>query len=451
MVRMHEEGKAPRDVAPVPSLTDLFGKASASIAPSEDAPPAGGPTPIAAAPSIQDLFGKASASAASSEDASPAGGSTPIAAAPSIQDLFGKASTKESAAPTEGLPPAGGSTTIAPAPSMHDLLASAARSTTRDEAPQGKAPTFEDLGWGGAIQDGNPVLDTADLSAEAWVSSYKGTTTPALSLSALKAAAKPLPSAKHPTDEAVEHMQRTFHAFNELPDGLEPEAMAALSAQDAEQRRALNRHLAGLKVEHSGSKHSLRRRFDRERKARLQAEGLIEEASRDLYLAKEATQRALTAEQQAKDKVEQALLNLNAAVKAADNAEQRRRALLITGGIGVVLYIVSEFVIDATIEANLEGPGVVMAKLSILMVLLPLQMIVERLSVKTAGAEGDSVREHLFADLLRVLLEDELLTEKELRTIDTFRVHHGFTHSEATEVLHKVMDDLGIEHGTVRL
>ncbi len=421
MVRMSEEGKAPRGVSPVPSLNDLFAKASTppSAALPEAAPPADGPTPI-----------------------------TPT---PSLQDLFGKASPKESAVPTKGVPPAGGSTPIAPAPSMQDLLAGAARSTERDEAPQGKAPTFDDLGWGGAVQDEKPVMDTGDLSAEAWVSSLKGAATPALSLSALKEAAKTTTVPKHPTDEAVEHMQRTFHAFNELPGPLEPEAMAALSAQDAEQRRALNRHLAGLKVEHSGSKHSLRRRFDRERKARLQAEGLIEEASRDLYLAKEATQRALTAEQQAKDKVEEALLNLNAAVKAADNAEQRRRALLITGGIGVVLYLVSEFVIDATIEANLEGPGVVVAKLSILMVLLPLQMIVERLSVKTAGAEGDNVREHLFADLLRVLLEDEHLTEKELRTIDTFRVHHGFTHGEATEVLHKVMDDLGIEHGTVRL
>jgi hypothetical protein len=419
MVGMGKEDGVPQAVAPVPSLSDLFGKATRGSAPS-------------------------------SNEGKDGGEAHAVAPVPSLSDLLGKATQVPPSPTNVGVASSAGRDPVAPAHSIQDHLATAARPAS-DGRPDATKRTYNDLGSDVEVQHGEAAMDTHDISAEAWASSFKGTSKPALSLSALKAAANLPLDVQQPKNTAIQHMQRTYHGLDALAEPLGAEALALLSAQDVEQRRTLYRHLKGMKVERSGSKDSIRRRFDRERNARLQAENLIEQASRDLYLAKEATQKALAAEQRAKDKVEEALLNLNAAVKAADNAEQRRRAVVITGSIGILLYLVSEFVIDATIESHLQGPGVVLAKLSILVVLLPLQMIIERLSVKSTGAEGSSVREHLFSDLLRVLLEDEHLTEKELRTIETFRVHHGLSHVEATEILHNVMDDLGLERTALRL
>ena len=98
-----------------------------------------------------------------------------------------------------------------------------------------------------------------------------------------------------------------------------------------------------MTVEKKASKESIQRRYNRALKAREQAEAVIEESARKLYLSQEETKKALESETKAKAEVEAILLDLNKAIAEANNSEQRRRALLVTGAVGIALSSLQNF------------------------------------------------------------------------------------------------------------
>ena len=222
--------------------------------------------------------------------------------------------------------------------------------------------------------------------------------------------------------------------------------LSALSIQEEEQRKGLRAFLENAsKKKQQTSKDSLQKRLGREKNARKQAEELIERASRDLYLAQEETKRALKAEESAKEEIEKTLLDLNKAIMDADNAEQRRKAMLITAAVGGILYLVSEFIVEAAVEAYTQGGiGLTIAKLSLLIILVPLEIIVEKIMLSKTASDAN-LRHHLFKEIMVFVLADGVVTVKEQETMKLYQRHHGLPDREAGEIFEEVMKDLGHE------
>ena len=235
------------------------------------------------------------------------------------------------------------------------------------------------------------------------------------------------------------------HDVNELHENLKEKLsnsskvvvdLAELSKIEKESRESWYKATHELTVEKTASKESIQRRYNRAVKAREQAEAVIEESARKLYLAQEKTKKALESETKAKAEVEAILLDLNKAIAEANNSEQRRRALMITGITGIVLYLFTEFSLEPFVEAAVgSGIELILAKVFLLFILIPFQMLTEKFMIKQTHSDGDGIREHMFREILTVVIDDGVVDEKERNLIETFRRHNGLDHARADEIM----------------
>ena len=235
----------------------------------------------------------------------------------------------------------------------------------------------------------------------------------------------------HNVNELHEHLKEKLSNSSKVVVDL-----AELSKIEKESRESWYKATHEMTVEKKASKESIQRRYNRALKAREQAEAVIEESARKLYLAQEETKKALESETKAKAEVEAILLDLNAAIAEANNSEQRRRALLITGVTGIILYLFTEFSLEPFVEAAVgSGIELILAKVFLLFILIPFQMVTEKFMIKQTHSDGDGVREHMFREILSVVIDDGVVDEKERNLIETFRRHNGLDHTRADEIM----------------
>ena len=235
----------------------------------------------------------------------------------------------------------------------------------------------------------------------------------------------------HDVNELHEHLKEKITNSSKVVVDL-----AELSKIEKESRESWYKTTHEMTVEKKASKESIQRRYNRALKAREQAEAVIEESARKLYLSQQETKKALESETKAKAEVEAILLDLNKAIAEANNSEQRRRALLVTGAVGIVLYLFTEFSLEPFIEAAVgSGLELILAKIFLLFILIPFQILTEKFMIKQTHSDGDGIREHMFREILSVVIDDGVVDEKERNLIETFRRHNGLDHTRADEIM----------------
>ena len=235
----------------------------------------------------------------------------------------------------------------------------------------------------------------------------------------------------HNVNELHEHLKEKITNSSKVVVDL-----AELSKIEKESRESWYKTTHEMTVEKKASKESIQRRYNRALKAREQAEAVIEKSTRKLYLAQEETKKALESETKAKAEVEAILLDLNKAIAEANNSELRRRALMITGITGIVLYLFTEFSLEPFVEAAVgSGIELILAKVFLLFILIPFQMVTEKFMIKQTHSDGDGIREHMFREILSVVIDDGVINEKERNLIETFRRHNGLDHTRADEIM----------------
>ena len=240
----------------------------------------------------------------------------------------------------------------------------------------------------------------------------------------------------HDVNELHEHLKEKITNSSKVVVDL-----AELSKIEKESRESWYKTTHEMTVEKKASKESIQRRYNRALKAREQAEAVIEESARKLYLAQEETKKALESETKAKAEVEAILLDLNKAIAEANNSEQRRRALMITGITGIVLYLFTEFSLEPFVEAAVgNGFELILAKVFLLFILIPFQMVTEKFMIKQTNSDGDGIREHMFREILSVVIDDGVVDEKERNLIETFRRHNGLDHTRAEEIMSEYLN-----------
>ena len=137
----------------------------------------------------------------------------------------------------------------------------------------------------------------------------------------------------------------------------------------------------------------LKRKIERERKARVDAESVIEEQSRRIHLANEELSES-NAQMELKNE------ELASAMTKLTSVELQRKATTITLGVAVVLFVISEFAVEPVLERRIENSAaLVMSKIAILGLLLPTEIIVSRL-LEAQVTNVDNINEEMYLNLL---------------------------------------------------
>jgi len=164
-----------------------------------------------------------------------------------------------------------------------------------------------------------------------------------------------------------------------------------------------------------------RAKYEREK---LQLNKKIEEAE-DLLIVAEA----------ASDQLEGANAQLSNALLEVSSAKAQSKALLLTVGIGIVLFAISEFQIEPWLEASgVSASTLVYQKILILGGLVPIQVLVERFISSKVNSNASTIRVSMYEEVLGVLLEDGALSEKELKWLELYRRQQGVLKEEAQAV-----------------
>lgn len=162
-------------------------------------------------------------------------------------------------------------------------------------------------------------------------------------------------------------------------------------------------------------------KYEREK---LELSKKIEDAQ-DLLLVAEA----------ASDHLEGANAQLSNALLEVSSAKAQSKALLLTVGIGILLFAVSEFQIEPWLEASgVSASTLVYQKILILGGLVPIQVLVERFISSKVNSNASMIRVSMYEEVLGVLLEDGALTEKELKWLELYRRQQGVLKEEAQAV-----------------
>ena len=150
----------------------------------------------------------------------------------------------------------------------------------------------------------------------------------------------------------------------------------------------------------------LERKLSREKSALQEAERTIEETSRNLYLANQDI---------LKSNNELSALNeeLSATMSKLTSAELRRKSVLITLGVAMILFIVSEFAIEPVLEVRISNDAaLILAKLSILGMLIPIEIITSKI-LESRVTEDDEINEKMYLKILEAAYEDGVVTDME--------------------------------------
>ncbi|RJU89268.1 MAG: hypothetical protein DWC07_06565 [Candidatus Poseidoniales archaeon] len=171
----------------------------------------------------------------------------------------------------------------------------------------------------------------------------------------------------------------------------------------------------------------LKRKIERERKARATAEAVIEEQSRRIHIANEELSRSNTEMELKNEELASTMTKLT-------SVELQRKATTITLGVAVVLFVISEFAVEPVLEREIaNSAALVMSKIAILGLLLPTEIIVSRL-LERQVTNVDSINEEMYLNLLLSAYEDGIITDMERTILDSSRRQLGLSKRVAQEL-----------------
>ena len=177
----------------------------------------------------------------------------------------------------------------------------------------------------------------------------------------------------------------------------------------------------------------LERKLFREKSALQEAERTIEETSRNLYLANQDI---------LKSNSELSVLNeeLSATMSKLTSAELRRKSVLITLGVAMILFIVSEFAIEPILEVRINNnTGLIIAKLSIFGMLIPIEIITSKI-LESRVTEDDEINEKMYLKILEAAYEDGVVTDMERSLLKSSAKQLGVSKTRAAE-LESILDN----------
>lgn len=171
----------------------------------------------------------------------------------------------------------------------------------------------------------------------------------------------------------------------------------------------------------------LERKIERERKARKDAEAVIEEQSRRIHEANEDLKRSNAELESSNEELAMTMTQLT-------SAELQRKATAITLVVAVVLFIISEFAVEPVLERRIDSTVALMvAKVAILGLLLPTEIVVSRL-LENQVTNADSINEEMYLNLLMSAYEDGIITDMERAILDSSRKQLGLSKKVAEEL-----------------
>lgn len=171
----------------------------------------------------------------------------------------------------------------------------------------------------------------------------------------------------------------------------------------------------------------LERKIERERKARKDAEAVIEEQSRRIHEANEDLKRSNAELESSNEELATTMTQLT-------SAELQRKATAITLVVAVVLFIISEFAVEPVLERRIDSTvALVVAKVAILGLLLPTEIIVSRV-LENQVTNTDSINEEMYLNLLMSAYEDGIITDMERAILDSSRKQLGLSKKVAEEL-----------------
>ena len=171
----------------------------------------------------------------------------------------------------------------------------------------------------------------------------------------------------------------------------------------------------------------LERKLSRGKSALQEAEKTIEETSRNLYLANQDI---------LKSNSELSVLNeeLSATMSKLTSAELRRKSVLITLGVAMILFIVSEFAIEPILEVRINNnTGLILAKLSILGMLIPIEIITSKI-LESRVTEDDEINEKMYLKILEAAYEDGIVTDMERSLLKSSARQLGVSKTRAADL-----------------
>ena len=171
----------------------------------------------------------------------------------------------------------------------------------------------------------------------------------------------------------------------------------------------------------------LERKVSREKLALIEAEKTIEETSRNLYLANQDI---------LKSNSELSALNeeLSATMSKLTSAELRRKSVLITLGVAMILFIVSEFAIEPILEVRISNTaGLILAKISILGMLIPIEIITSKI-LESRVTEDDEINEKMYLKILEAAYEDGVVTDMERSLLKSSAKQLGVSKNRAVDL-----------------
>ena len=171
----------------------------------------------------------------------------------------------------------------------------------------------------------------------------------------------------------------------------------------------------------------LERKLFREKSALQEAERTIEETSRNLYLANQDI---------LKSNSELSVLNeeLSATMSKLTSAELRRKSVLITLGVAMILFIVSEFAIEPILEVRINNnTGLIIAKLSIFGMLIPIEIITSKI-LESRVTEDDEINEKMYLKILEAAYEDGVVTDMERSLLKSSAKQLGVSKTRALDL-----------------
>jgi len=168
---------------------------------------------------------------------------------------------------------------------------------------------------------------------------------------------------------------------------------------------------------------------------KIRLEAKFEREKRELAKQIKQIGDELVSAEAAADQLEGANAQLSNALLEVSSAKAQSKALLLTVGIGIVLFAISEFRIEPWLEASGVSQSTLMyQKVLILGGLVPVQVLVERFISSKVNSNASAVRVSMYEEVLGVLLEDGALSEKELRWLELYRRQQGILKEEAQAV-----------------
>ena len=175
----------------------------------------------------------------------------------------------------------------------------------------------------------------------------------------------------------------------------------------------------------------LERKIERERKARVDAEAVIEEQSRRIHEANENLKLSNKDLESSNEELAKTMTQLT-------SAELQRKATAITLMVAVVLFIISEFAVEPVLERRVQSTyALVMGKLAILGLLLPTEIIVSRL-LENQVTNADSINEEMYLNLLMSAYEDGIITDMERTILNSSRKQLGLSKKVAEDLEDKL-------------